>query len=208
MVLERSRVDIPEMLRAVVTLTQERARSRGLEISLRCPSQIGPIEADERRLKQALFNLISNAVKFTPPGGAIGIEGRYSQGELLLTVSDTGIGIAPGDQARVLRKIRLRAGRRLRARPVARQKPDRVARRKRRNRIGVGPRNPGDLQAPHRPWGRSALGRRHRGTRSPIPARRHGERGPGVASVPRCNHQSRSCASRNSPPGTFVPPPP
>ncbi len=104
MVLERSRVDIPEMLRAVVTLTQERARSRGLEISLRCPSQIGAIEADERRLKQALFNLISNAVKFTPPGGAIGIEGRYSQGELLLTVADTGIGIAPTDQARVFER--------------------------------------------------------------------------------------------------------
>jgi signal transduction histidine kinase len=104
MVLERSRVDIPEMLRAMVNLTQERARSRGLEISLRCPSRIGAIEADERRLKQALFNLISNAVKFTPPGGAIGIEGRYSQGELLLAVSDTGIGIAPADQARVFEK--------------------------------------------------------------------------------------------------------
>ena len=104
MVLERSRVDIQEMLRSVVTLTQERARSRGLEISLRCPSQIGAIEADERRLKQALFNLISNAIKFTPPGGAIGVEGRYSQGELLLAVSDTGIGIAPADQARVFEK--------------------------------------------------------------------------------------------------------
>jgi signal transduction histidine kinase len=104
MVLERGRVDIPEMLRAVVTLTRERARSRGLEISLRCPSQIGAIEADERRLKQALFNLISNAVKFTPPGGAIGVEGRYSQGELLLAVADTGIGIAPADQARVFEK--------------------------------------------------------------------------------------------------------
>ena len=104
MVLERSRVDIPEMLQAVVTLTRERARSRELEISLRCPSRIGAIEADERRLKQALFNLISNAIKFTPPGGAIGVEGRYSQGELLLAVADTGIGIAPADQARVFEK--------------------------------------------------------------------------------------------------------
>jgi PAS domain-containing protein len=67
MVLERGPVDIVEMLQAVVTLTQERARSRGLEISLRCPSQIGATEADERRLKQALFNLISNAVKSRRP---------------------------------------------------------------------------------------------------------------------------------------------
>jgi signal transduction histidine kinase len=86
-------------------LTEERALSRGLEISMRCPSQIGAIEADERRLKQALFNLISNAVKFTPPGGAIGIEARYSQGDLLLAVADTGIGIAPADQTRVFAKF-------------------------------------------------------------------------------------------------------
>ncbi len=158
MVLERSSVDIPEMLQAVVTLTQERARSRGLEISLRCPSHIGAIEADERRLKQALFNLISNAVKFTPPGGAIGIEARARRGELLLTVADTGIGIASADQATSLREIRLRqAGRRLRARPVPGQEPDRAAWRSGRNRIGVGSRNPGDLPAPRRPCGRACL---------------------------------------------------
>jgi signal transduction histidine kinase len=105
MVLERSRVDIADMLRAVVTLTEERARSHGIEISLRCPAQIGAIEADERRLKQALFNLISNAVKFTPPGGAIGIEAWHSRGELGLAVADTGIGIAPADQARAFDKF-------------------------------------------------------------------------------------------------------
>ena len=105
MVLERSPVSIPEMLRAVVTLIEERAHGRGLEISLRCPSHIGAIEADERRLKQALFNLISNAVKFTPPGGAIGIEARRDGGEVLLAVADTGIGIASADQARVFEKF-------------------------------------------------------------------------------------------------------
>ena len=204
MVLERSRVDIHGNAAAVVTLTQERARSRGLEISLRCPSQIGAIEADERRLKQALFNLISNAIKFTPPGGAIGVEGRYSQGETAVGRLRHRDRHRSGRSSQSLRKIRLQAGRRLRARPVPGQKPDRVARRKCRNRIGVGPRNPGDLQAPHRPWGRSVLGRRRRGTRAPTRARRHGERGPGVASAPRCNHQSRSCASRNSSPMALV----
>jgi signal transduction histidine kinase len=105
MVLERGRVDIPEMLQAVMSLTRERARSRGLDLSLRCPAQIGAIEADERRLKQALFNLISNAIKFTPPGGAIGIEAQRCGGDLLLTVADTGVGIAPADQARVFEKF-------------------------------------------------------------------------------------------------------
>jgi hypothetical protein len=109
-----------------------------------------------------------------------------------------------GRSSKSLRKIRLQAGRRFRARPVPGQKPNRVARRKCRNRIGLGLRNPGDLQAPHRPWGRSVLERRHRGTRA-TRARRHGERGPGLASAPRCNHQSPSCASRNSSPVAPVP---
>ncbi|MGA8549618.1 MAG: ATP-binding protein [Stellaceae bacterium] len=103
--LARDRVEIAEMLHAVSNLTRERARSRGLEIRLRCPPQIGAIEADERRLKQALFNLISNAIKFTPPGGAIGIEAERSGDDLLLSVADTGIGIAPADQLRVFEKF-------------------------------------------------------------------------------------------------------
>lgn len=105
MELARQRVEIPEMLQAVSNLTRERARSRGLEINLRCPPQIGAIEGDERRLKQALFNLISNAIKFTPPGGAIGIGAERSGDDLLLSVADTGIGIAPADQLRVFEKF-------------------------------------------------------------------------------------------------------
>ncbi len=103
--LEKERVEIPDMLRAVIALTRERARSRGLDLRLRCPPRIGAIEADGRRLKQALFNLISNAIKFTPPGGAIGIEAERSGGELLLTVADTGVGIPAADQTRVLAKL-------------------------------------------------------------------------------------------------------
>jgi signal transduction histidine kinase len=89
----------------VLALTRERARSRGLEIELSCPPEIGAIAADERRLKQALFNLISNAIKFTPPGGAIRIEAERRESELLLTVADTGIGIPLSDQARVFEKF-------------------------------------------------------------------------------------------------------
>ncbi len=105
MVLERGRVDISEMLQAVVNLTRERACSRGLDLGLRCPARIEPIEADQRRLKQALFNLTSNAIKFTAPGGAIGIEAECRDGEVLLTVVDTGAGIAPADQPPVFQKF-------------------------------------------------------------------------------------------------------
>ena len=95
MVLETGRVEVFDMLKTVLALTRERARSRELEIELRCSPDIGVIAADERRLKQALFNLISNAIKFTPPGGAIRIEAERRESELLLTVADSGIGIPP-----------------------------------------------------------------------------------------------------------------
>src|SRR6516162_4875747 len=105
MALETCTIDVSEMLECVLTLTRERARSRDLVLDLRCPREIGVIEGDERRLKQALFNLISNAVKFTPPGGAIRLEAARREDALLLTVADTGIGIPPADQARVFEKF-------------------------------------------------------------------------------------------------------
>jgi signal transduction histidine kinase len=105
MVLESEDVEVADTLEAVLTLTRERARSRNLELELHCPPDIGMITADERRLKQALFNLISNAIKFTPPGGTISVEAERCGGELSLTVADTGIGISLSDQPRVLEKF-------------------------------------------------------------------------------------------------------
>jgi signal transduction histidine kinase len=105
MVLETGRVEIFEMLETALALTRGRARSRGLEIELSCPPDVGAIAADECRLKQALFNLISNAIKFTPPGGAIRIEAERRESELLLTVADSGIGIPQSDQARMFEKF-------------------------------------------------------------------------------------------------------
>jgi signal transduction histidine kinase len=99
MVLETGRVEVFEMLQAVLALNRERARSRGLEIELRCSPDIGAIAADERRLKQVLLNLISNAIKFTPPGGAIRIGAERHAGAMVLTVADTGIGSALTDPA-------------------------------------------------------------------------------------------------------------
>ena len=105
MVLETGRVEIFEMLKTVLALTRGRAKSRGLEIELCCPPEIGVIDADESRIKQALFNLISNAIKFTPPGGAIRLGAERRESELLLIVADSGIGITPSDQTRMFEKF-------------------------------------------------------------------------------------------------------
>jgi signal transduction histidine kinase len=60
------------------------------------------VRVDERKLKQILINLLSNAVKFTPAGGHVTIAARTDQTGIIITVSDTGIGIAPNDIARAL----------------------------------------------------------------------------------------------------------
>jgi signal transduction histidine kinase len=109
MTLETGRVDIHDMLEGMLTLTRERARNQNLDLTLICQGDIGVIDADERRLKQALFNLISNAIKFTPPGGSIRLAAARettAQGDdLVLSVSDTGVGIPMADQARIFEKF-------------------------------------------------------------------------------------------------------
>jgi signal transduction histidine kinase len=105
MTLETATVDVHDMLEAVMTLTRERARNQDLELALDCPDDIGGIAADERRLKQALFNLISNAIKFTPPGGSIRLGAEREPAGLVLSVADTGVGIPNADQARVFEKF-------------------------------------------------------------------------------------------------------
>jgi signal transduction histidine kinase len=57
--------------------------------------------ADERKLRQALFNLLSNAAKFTPDGGKIEVEAKREGEEIQVSVADTGMGIKPEDQRRI-----------------------------------------------------------------------------------------------------------
>lgn len=114
MVLERAPVDIPALLGSVLNLTRDWARKQNLKLEIEHADDIGTIEADEKRLKQAVFNLISNAIKFTPPGGRILVSAERVGGSFVLAVSDTGIGIPAADQERVF-------GRFERANPQARQ---------------------------------------------------------------------------------------
>ncbi len=103
--LDLGRFEVHDMLDSVITLTRERARNRNLALTMSCPAEIGAIMADERRLKQALFNLVSNAIKFTPEGGAIRLEARLDGDNLVLAVADTGVGIPTADQERVFEKF-------------------------------------------------------------------------------------------------------
>jgi len=103
--LETASVDIKAMMTGVFALNRERARSHDLELALDCPDGIGTIVADERRLKQVLFNLVSNAIKFTPAGGRIELRADRDGDRMAFAVSDTGIGIPEAEHSRVLRKF-------------------------------------------------------------------------------------------------------
>jgi signal transduction histidine kinase len=101
MTLELDTVDIHPMLSAVLGLVRERVREKKLSLDFDCALEIGWIVADERRLKQLLFNLIGNAVKFTPSGGAITVRAERRPGEIAFTIADTGPGIPAAAQARL-----------------------------------------------------------------------------------------------------------
>jgi signal transduction histidine kinase len=105
MMLENDRIDIHSLMTSMLALTGERARKQNLTLEFDCPPDLGTISADERRLKQALFNLISNAIKFTPPNGTIRLAARREGNEVALIVADNGVGIPSEHQARVFEKF-------------------------------------------------------------------------------------------------------
>lgn len=90
-------VSMSLIIEAVAAVTQEWLERQKLSVDVDCPSSIGTIPGDEKRLKQALFNIITNSIKFTPPGGRIAIKVQREDAQLNLQVTDTGIGIPKED---------------------------------------------------------------------------------------------------------------
>jgi signal transduction histidine kinase len=77
------------------------AEEKGLRLVKEIEPEMPDVVADQERLTQALVNLLSNAVKFTAAEGSVTCAARRTGDEILFTVTDTGIGIAPADRARV-----------------------------------------------------------------------------------------------------------
>jgi heavy metal sensor kinase len=104
MKLNRSRVNITELARQLTDFYTEVAEDNCLTISF---SAHGPCEtsADENRLRQAVANLLDNAVKYTPAGGEVAVAVQSAGGHVRITVRDTGIGIPPEDLDRVWERL-------------------------------------------------------------------------------------------------------
>ena len=96
---------IEDVTEDAVRLVHNRAEASGQDLAIEFPEHLPEIEADYRAVKQVLLNLLSNAIKFTPRGGKITVLARVRSdilGErLMITVRDTGIGIAAEDLARL-----------------------------------------------------------------------------------------------------------
>jgi signal transduction histidine kinase len=106
MELELVTFDLQAALANALTLVRERAMRRGIRLELKTDPQLGTLVGDERKFKQILLNLLSNAVKFTPEGGRISLTAELANGSVEVAVTDTGIGIAPEDQAAIFEEFR------------------------------------------------------------------------------------------------------
>jgi len=101
MVLEPSAFSVATAVEYCHAMVRERATSHAITVTVDVAEDIGTIEADERKFKQVVLNLLSNAVKFTPDGGSVAIRAYREATDLLLTVTDTGIGVPAEDQERI-----------------------------------------------------------------------------------------------------------
>ena len=107
MELERTDFDLPAAIDNALALVRERASRRGITLGWQISERVGTIRGDERKVKQVLLNLLSNAMKFTAEGGRIDVRAALNEQELVeVSVADTGVGITPEDQEAVFEEFR------------------------------------------------------------------------------------------------------
>ncbi|MBI1960527.1 MAG: GAF domain-containing protein, partial [Candidatus Rokubacteria bacterium] len=106
MELEAQAFDLPAALDNALTLIRERAARHSIGLEVHVDPRIGEVVADERKVKQVLLNLLSNAVKFTPEGGTVTMSAALNGEAVVVSVADTGIGIAAEDQEAIFEEFR------------------------------------------------------------------------------------------------------
>jgi signal transduction histidine kinase len=94
-------LDLDALCRDAIELFEAQARERGVELACETRPGVLRVRGDPRRLAQVLWNLLSNALKFTPPGGGIDVLGELVGDAARLSVEDTGPGIHAEDLPRV-----------------------------------------------------------------------------------------------------------
>jgi len=106
MELEMARFDLRHAMDNALTLVRGRAEAHSIQLETLISEDVDEFEGDERKLKQILLNLLTNAIKFTPEGGSVTLMAQRAEGGYVFSVKDTGIGIAPEDQQKVFEEFR------------------------------------------------------------------------------------------------------
>jgi len=106
MELDLADFDLKSALENALTLVKERAQRHGIALKVEIAAALGTIHADERKFKQIMLNLLSNAVKFTPEGGTVSVAASANGTVAEISVTDTGVGIAPEDQPAVFEEFK------------------------------------------------------------------------------------------------------
>jgi two-component system, OmpR family, phosphate regulon sensor histidine kinase PhoR len=103
--LEIRRLSVSQLIESCLETAQRRAAEKDLRISVNTPQHLPDIAGDRRRLAEVLQNLLDNAIQYTLPGGQIMLSAETGEDEVVLTVSDTGIGIPQADQPRIFERF-------------------------------------------------------------------------------------------------------
>ncbi len=110
MELELGHFDLGAALDAAITLVKERAARHELALESEFGSGLGSMVGDERKFKQIVVNLLTNAIKFTPESGTVRLSAESRDGKVVVAVSDTGIGIADDDREAIFEEFRQLGG--------------------------------------------------------------------------------------------------
>ncbi|MCQ1951086.1 cell wall metabolism sensor histidine kinase WalK [Arthrobacter sp. zg-Y859] len=102
--LQRSETDVAELVRVALDSARPRATAIGVDLDCDCEAELRA-SVDPDRISQVLDNLLSNAIKYSPDGGKVTVRSRKEDGNLVLEVEDTGIGMSEADQRDVFTKF-------------------------------------------------------------------------------------------------------
>ncbi|MDM7998577.1 MAG: ATP-binding protein [Dehalococcoidia bacterium] len=103
--LQKRAVNVADVVERAVERLKAQADRAGLRLQNQVASDLPPVTADDARLEQVLVNLMHNAIKFTPPGGQVSVSAKAGDGSLVVSVSDTGVGIPEDDLPRVFERF-------------------------------------------------------------------------------------------------------
>jgi len=103
--LDLRSVAVADLIESCVETARLKAAQKQLPLVIECPADLPFIRGDANRLREVLQNLLDNAVQYTPAGGRITVRAARAEGQVVISVSDTGIGIPQADQERIFERF-------------------------------------------------------------------------------------------------------